>query len=254
MSIDSNSLPGKQSIRSEPELPPSSVWTIIPAAGIGRRMESSIPKQHLNITGSTILELTIQRLMQCPEITRIILVLSPDDQHSHQLLQRYGDLLTVVAGGLERSDSVLNGLSAIRSRAQDDDWVVVHDAARPCVRPGDINKLFREIKNHAVGGLLGSPVADTLKRATSDDCVESTVSRNKLWRAYTPQVFRFGLLYKSMQESKRMGRPITDESSAVELAGYSPLLIEGYSDNIKVTRPQDLQLARLFLKNQQNSS
>jgi len=228
------------------------LWTIVPAAGVGRRMGGFIPKQYLRWQGLTILELTINRLFQCPGVEHILVVLHRDDYFGRSLLEAYEDRITVVAGGQERVGSVYNGLFAIESVAFQDDWVMVHDAVRPCVRSTDVSKLLNAVQHHPVGGLLGAPVADTLKRADQRFAVETTVSRERLWLAYTPQIFRFGLLYSAMQEARRVGRTITDESSAVELAGYAPVLVEGHPDNIKVTRPQDLSLASLFLNNQQS--
>lgn len=228
------------------------LWTIVPAAGVGRRMGGFIPKQYLRWQGLTILELTINRLFQCPGVEHIFVVLHCDDHFGRRLLATYEDRITVVAGGRQRVESVCNGLLAIKSLASQDDWVMVHDAARPCVRPTDVSKLSDAVKQHPVGGLLGAPVADTLKRVDHLGAVEATVSRDSLWRAYTPQIFRFGLLYSAIDEARRVGRTITDESSAIELAGYAPLLVEGHPDNIKVTRPEDMSLASLFLNNQQN--
>ena len=198
----------------------------MPAAGVGRRMGGTVPKQYLKIEGVTVLERTINRLLLCPPIVHIFVVLHPQDSFGSQLLAAYGDAVTRVAGGSERSGSVFNGLLAIRSRASADDWVMVHDAARPCVRCEDIDRLLQAVKHHAVGGLLAEPVADTLKKADARLSVRSTLARDDLWRAYTPQVFKFGLLYAAMESAQRGRLRITDESSALELAGYAPLLVE----------------------------
>jgi len=217
-------------------------------------MGGQLPKQYLALAGLTILEHTIRRLFQCVSVEHVYVVLHPDDQYGKQLLRSFGSRITVVAGGAERADSVLNGLLALQGLAADNDWALIHDAARPCFHPSDVNRLMLALADHKVGGLLGVPVADTLKRVRSDLTVESTVPRDKLWRAYTPQVFRYGLLVEAMNWAQQSGQSITDEASAVEASGHAPLMVEGSPDNIKVTHPHDLLLAELYLQHQTNGS
>ena len=162
------------------------------------------------------------------------------------------DRIETVAGGSERQQSVLNGLKSLEGRAIDTDWVLVHDAVRPCVLIEDIEKLLGAISVHEVGGLLAAPQDNTLKRRDTDGHVEATVSREQIWQAYTPQVFRFGLLRKALLTSQHGQQPITDEASAVESMGLKPLLVESDRNNIKITRSADLQLAGLILQSQES--
>jgi 2-C-methyl-D-erythritol 4-phosphate cytidylyltransferase len=145
---------------------------------------------------------------------------------------------------------VLNGLAALSETAQARDWVLVHDAARPCVRQHDLRLLIDTLAKHAVGGLLGTPVHDTIKKTDAQGAVEATVARDSLWHAYTPQMFRYGLLQAALLKALEDGYEVTDESSAMEHAGHRPLMVEGHADNIKITRPEDLPLARYFLQQQ----
>ena len=161
-------------------------------------------------------------------------------------------LLTGV-GGAERCHSVLNGLRLLTPRAHDDDWVLVHDAARPCVRVEDISLLIERLRDHPVGGLLGLPVADTMKRADAAGNVLETVPRDGLWRALTPQMFRLGLLRAALERALDNGLLVTDEAQAVEAAGQVPCMVEGHADNIKITRAQDLVLAQLYLQQQERT-
>ncbi|WP_020408266.1 2-C-methyl-D-erythritol 4-phosphate cytidylyltransferase [Hahella ganghwensis] len=223
------------------------IWVIVPAAGIGRRFGGLVPKQYLTLNGKSVLEHTLDQLLRVPQIECIWLPVSDSDSVWPTIAPRYQNRVISVAGGAERADSVLNAMRAISGEARDDDWVLVHDVARPCIRLQDIEKLISSVANSDVGGLLAVPVADTLKMAENDGRVKSTIPRENLWRAYTPQMFRFGLLWRGMQEALNGEISVTDEASALELLGYKPLLVEGHSDNIKITHPQDLALAELFL-------
>jgi 2-C-methyl-D-erythritol 4-phosphate cytidylyltransferase len=158
--------------------------------------------------------------------------------------------LLSASGGEERCHSVLNALTALQKVADESDWVLVHDAARPCLRSEDIDHLLAELTDHPVGGLLGLPVADTMKRTDADDSVIETVSREHLWRALTPQMFRLGELYDALDGALKRDELVTDEASAMELAGKAPKMVEGHGDNIKITRPQDLRFAELYLAEQ----
>jgi 2-C-methyl-D-erythritol 4-phosphate cytidylyltransferase len=157
--------------------------------------------------------------------------------------------IATCVGGHERANSVLNALQALAPKAKDEDWVLVHDAARPCVAPDDLKRLLEKVGAHSVGGLLASPVTDTLKMASpqAPDTVASTVDRRHLWRALTPQVFRYGLLRDALHRALDQGFALTDEASAMEQAGHRPLLVEGRPDNIKITVPADLALAGFIL-------
>jgi len=232
---------------------PSTVrfWAVIPAAGSGSRMGATLPKQYLTLSGQPLLTHTVTRLAGHPLIQGVMVVLAADDQHFHKLPFSAKRSLFTTTGGAERCHSVLSGLRALMAHARDDDWVLVHDAARPCVRGEDITRLIETLRDHAVGGLLGLPVADTMKRTDAEGNVIATVPRDGLWRALTPQMFRLGLLRQALEEALRKGLLVTDEAQAMEAAGHVPRMVEGHADNIKITRPQDLTLADLYLKQQE---
>lgn len=225
-------------------------WSVVPAAGVGKRMGSSVPKQYLPLAGRAVIDHTIERLLLHPMIDGLYLAISSEDGFwGDTEFSGHPDLVTV-PGGVERCYSVFNALEMLRKRGGDDDWVLVHDAARPCVRRRDIDHLIAMLDGHAVGGLLGSPVRDTMKRTDSADRITETVERQHLWHAFTPQMFRLGLLYEAMQGALEAGFLVTDEASAVEWAGYRPIMVEGHADNLKITRPEDLPLAAHFIQSQ----
>lgn len=228
-------------------------WVIIPAAGSGKRMGAEVPKQYLSLHGHTVLEHTISRFINHPDITGIVLAIAEDDVWWKTLKVSY-PRLHVVAGGTERCDSVLNALDFLQSHAAEDDWVLVHDAARPCLRHEDIDLLLETLRDHPVGGLLGLPVSDTVKRCDVNGVVMETVPRDNLWRALTPQMFHVGPLHRAISAAIEAGATLTDESSAMEHARHQPLMVEGHPDNIKITRPQDLILADLYLAQQLGSA
>ena len=225
-------------------------WVVIPAAGAGSRMGADMPKQYLPLIGRPVLAHTLERLAGHPRVAGTVVVLAPDDRRWDGL--DLGPLARPrrVDGGAERCQSVLNGLEALAGEAADDDWALVHDAARPCVRREDIDRLLDDLADHPVGGLLGLPVRDTMKRADATGTVRETVSREGLWHALTPQIFRYGRLRRALGTVLESGRLVTDEAQAMELAGYRPQMVEGSPDNIKVTHPRDLALAELFLREQ----
>ncbi|MEX0619176.1 MAG: 2-C-methyl-D-erythritol 4-phosphate cytidylyltransferase [Pseudohongiellaceae bacterium] len=223
------------------------VWAIVPAAGIGRRMQSKTPKQYLNINGRPIIEISIGRLAALPYIERIVVMLNPEDTIWPSLRLDQNPKVVCQSGGDTRYQSVLNGLLYLQTLASADDWVLVHDAARPCVRLKDIDTLLHELEGHPVGGLLGSPVDNTLKRVDSRREVIATVDRGDIWQAFTPQMFRFGLLLDALTHVDRRSKTITDEATAVELSGHKPRMVEGNRDNLKVTQPTDLELAGQIL-------
>jgi 2-C-methyl-D-erythritol 4-phosphate cytidylyltransferase len=214
-------------------------YGIIAAAGIGERFGGSKPKQYEKIGNQTILELSVGCLLACDSIEKIILALHPDDAYWHTLAIAKHPKIHTTLGGKNRSDSVLNGLMALMSHALPDDFVLVHDAARPFVPKQDILNLLEAVKDHEVGGILAAPVADTLKYSADGKTIEKTVGRHCLYRAFTPQCFRYAKLLNALMQLKA---PATDESMALELAGFSPLLIMGDPKNIKITYPGDLKL------------
>ncbi len=222
-------------------------WAVIPAAGAGRRMRSQIPKQYLMLAGKALIEHSIRPLLQHESIVSVVVALAAGDSRWPDLACASDGRLVTVPGGAERSDSVLAALDHLAAEAHDQDWVLVHDAARPCLTRGDLDALFAQLRDSAVGGLLGAPVRDTMKRSDERGTVRQTVPREGLWHAYTPQMFRFGLLYTALRQARQRGLQVTDEASAVELAGASPLMVRGRADNIKVTSPEDLALAEFFL-------
>ena len=226
-------------------------WALVPAAGAGKRMDAQVPKQYLKLHGRSVLDHTLDRLLSHPRIEGVYLALSPDDAWWPDSGFHNDPRVTRVHGGSERCHSVLNALQALSRRAADDDWVLVHDAARPCLRLSDLERLIEQLSGHPVGGLLGRPVHDTMKRADPDGRVEATVPRDNLWHAYTPQMFRLGVLCQALERALTEGRLVTDEASAMELAGERPLLVEGAGDNLKITRPEDLALAAFYLGQQQ---
>jgi 2-C-methyl-D-erythritol 4-phosphate cytidylyltransferase len=224
-------------------------WAVVPAAGAGRRMAADVPKQYLDIDGKTVLEHSLEALLSSRYISAVVVVIAADDER-WPLLQSYyhGRPLTTVTGGTERCHSVLKGLDQLAQTARNEDWVLVHDAARPCLAAADIETLIDSVGDDAVGGLLGVPVADTMKRVDADGLVEQTVARAGLWHALTPQMFRLGLLRTALQQSLAAGRLVTDEAAAMEFAGHRPRMVQGRRDNIKITLPADLALAEFYLQ------
>ncbi|MDB6141808.1 MAG: 2-C-methyl-D-erythritol 4-phosphate cytidylyltransferase [Pseudomonas sp.] len=221
-------------------------WAVIPAAGIGARMAADRPKQYLQLGGLTILEHSLGCFLDHPRLKGLVISLAVDDPYWPSLACATDSRIQRAAGGKERADSVLNALLHLHAHgAQDDDWVLVHDAARPNLSRGDLDKLLHELADDPVGGLLAVPARDTLKRADSNGRVTETVDRSLIWLAYTPQMFRLGALHRALADSLVSDVSITDEASAIEWSGQSPRLIEGRSDNIKVTRPEDLEWLRL---------
>ena len=229
------------------------LWAIVPAAGIGSRMQADIPKQYLKLQGKTILQCTLERLASSLAFDKIVTALNPHDAYWPKLSLNRDNLITV-EGGAERSDSVLNGLKAIADIATADDWVFVHDAARPCVRSADLQNMLAALEGCGHGGILAAPVKDTMKRGDANSCVDATVERENLWHALTPQVFPFAELFAAYTAASEQGCKVTDEAMAIERVGGKVKLVQGSQDNIKITRPEDLQLAELYLQAQQINS
>lgn len=217
-------------------------WAIVPAAGIGSRMQSSLPKQYLQYNSKTVLAHSLECLLMDARIEKIVVVVSSDDHYWSQLpLRKHPKILTAVGGSL-RVDSVLNGLKELEAYAKPNDWVLVHDAARPFLTKNLVDHLIETVGDHAVGGLLAVPVVDTLKRSTVEGNVRETLSRDYLWAAQTPQLFRFRLLTNAIQQALKKGIYPTDESAAVEQAGFLPMLVKSLRENLKITVPEDLNL------------
>ncbi len=228
----------------------TSYWVVVPAAGVGKRMGSSVPKQYLDLGGRLVIDHTIERLLLHPSIDGLYLAISEEDSRWPDTeFAGHPDPVTV-PGGAERCYSVFNALARLLSHARADDWVLVHDAARPCVRRADIDHLIAMLREHEVGGLLGMAVRDTMKRTDAADRITETVERRHLWHAFTPQMFRLGVLHEAMRGALDAGVLVTDEASAIEWAGLRPIMVEGHSDNLKITRPEDLPLAAYFLERQ----
>jgi len=223
-------------------------WAIVPAAGFGHRLGSPVPKQFLELGRRTVLEHSLVSLWSITQLEGLVLV-SRGHPALACILERYSSHNMIRApGGAERCHSVLNGLVALSELAGEDDWVLVHDAARPCVRHHDLHVLISKLATHPVGGLLGTPVRDTMKRTDAQGLVSTTIERRDLWHALTPQMFRYGLLKAALEKALADGYEVTDEASAVEHAGFQPLIIEGHADNIKITQLEDLELAEFFLR------
>jgi len=225
-------------------------WAVVPAAGSGRRMGAALPKQLLQLGGQTVLEHSLDALWRIATLAGLVLV-SQKDGDIEAIARRYRERRLLHApGGAERCHSVLNGLQALTGMAADSDWVLVHDAARPCVRTADLHKLIESVSGHPVGGVLGVPAHDTMKRTDADGAIQATVARQHLWHAQTPQMFRLGRLREVLEVALKDGYEVTDEASAMEHAGEQPLMVEGHADNLKITRPEDLPLAELYLRQQ----
>jgi 2-C-methyl-D-erythritol 4-phosphate cytidylyltransferase / 2-C-methyl-D-erythritol 2,4-cyclodiphosphate synthase len=230
-------------------------WLIMPAAGSGSRFGAQVPKQYANLSGRTVIEWALAPFIADPHCTGIMIALAAEDAWWPQVASRLPASIATVAGGAHRSESVLNCLRGLGARADDGDWVLVHDAARPCLPDADLAKLLRELRDDDTGGLLAAPGADTLKYgpAMGRTAVDRTVDRTGLWRALTPQMFRFGALRKALEAAHAAGRTPTDESQALEWVGARPLLVEGSAANIKVTTAQDLVVAAAILSSKHAS-
>ena len=223
-------------------------WAVIPAAGSGIRMGGSIPKQYLSLAGHTVIEHVLGLLEDEPEIAGITVAVAADDPYwQRYLLKPRKKPVRIAEGGRERAHSVLNALVSLRDELKDDDWVLVHDAARPCLHPRDLSLLIQVLDKDPVGGILAMPVSDTLKRVNDELHVTGTSERDGLWRAFTPQMFRYKLLMDALDGAIRAGAVPTDEAGAMERQKHEVQVVEGRSDNIKITRPDDAALAEAIL-------
>ena len=221
-------------------------WAVVPAAGVGRRMGAGIPKQYLQLAGRRVIDWTLEVLLAEPRIESVHVALGAGDPYWERCEHAVHPRVRRVDGGEERARSVLNALRALEEVADPRDLVLVHDAARPCLRLEDVQRLISEAGSSS-GGLLGMPVRDTMKLADGQGRCQETLDRSRLWHAFTPQMFPLRKLLEAMESALQAGVPVTDEASAMERAGYHPLLVEGHPDNIKITRPGDLALAEFFL-------
>ncbi len=220
-------------------------------------MGSAKPKQYLLLRGRPVILHTLERLCHYPRLSGVMVGIPTQDRHwqAHETeAERLPKFLGTYPSGATRAHTVLNGLKALAAHAHENDWVLVHDAVRPCVRLSDIDALVSAVESGKDGGLLALPVADTVKRADKANCVAETVSRDGLWRALTPQMFRIATLRTALEKSLSRSAEITDEAAAIEAAGGHPKLVAGHADNIKITLPGDLALAELFLKQQEKNS
>lgn len=219
---------------------------VIPSAGIGSRMQSDIPKQYLKLGQQMVIEHTIHQFLTHPVVNKVIVVVSENDSiFSHLSIHSHPSIL-ITTGGVERAHSVLNGLALV-----DSEWVLIHDAARPCITHADIDQLV-ELANHFMdGGILATPVKDTMKRSNQDGVISQTVERAMLWHAMTPQFFQTQQIVDALSNALEQGLSITDEASAMEYAGYAPKLVAGRADNIKITVPEDLAFAQFILQQQE---
>ena len=231
---------------SEAEFVPS-YWGVVPAAGLGERMAGVVPKQYLELAGQSVISHTVQRMLAWEFLQGLVVALHREDTWWPQQPVAGDTRVETVTGGVERGHSVLAALKALQGRAAPQDWVLVHDAARPCIRRQDVERLRQELAQDALGGLLALPVAETVKRADADGRVEGTLDRRGLWLAQTPQMFRYEQLRDCLQAALDRGEQVSDEASAMEFAGLQPRLIAGAGSNIKITLPADLATAEAWL-------
>ncbi|MCR9105050.1 MAG: 2-C-methyl-D-erythritol 4-phosphate cytidylyltransferase [Gammaproteobacteria bacterium] len=223
-------------------------WAVLPAAGIGSRMGADVPKQYLEVAGHTLLEHALHALLSCEQIAGVCVALHANDTRARHLSLMSDPRVQHTTGAAQRSGSVLAGLEALADVADDNDWILVHDAARPCLRRADIVGLLHCVVGAQVdGALLAEPLVDTVKQVNGDARITRTLDRSQLWRAQTPQMFRLGQLRDALKRAHSSETGITDEASAMELAGYSVQVIPCGAHNMKVTVPADLELAAFYL-------
>jgi len=225
-------------------------WLVMPAAGAGRRFGAAAPKQYAPLAGRTVIEWALAPFLEDSRCRGCVVAVAAEDPYWPDVAARLagtGATLWETAGGAERCESVRNGLARLEALAADDDWVLVHDAARPCLERTDLNALLGGLEEEVTGGLLATPCADTLKRADGDQRVQATVPREATWRALTPQMFRFRALCQALDEARAAGRRPTDEAQAIEWRGGAARLVAGSASNLKITTAEDLMLAELML-------
>ena len=226
----------------------SEVWAVVPAAGVGRRFAGDCPKQYAALGARPVIAHVIARLAAVRGVAGIVAAVAPDDPWWRDAAEGFGVAVNTVDGGAERRDSVLNALDHLSAIAPEGDLVMVHDAVRPCVEVEEIERVVAAARRAPDGAILAAPVSDTLKRAGPEGSIAGTVDRARLWRALTPQVFPLGRLRAALRDAIESGCAVTDEAQAMERAGARPVLVEGSPGNIKITRPEDLALARALLE------
>jgi len=224
------------------------LYAVVPAAGTGSRMAASLPKQYLSLFGRTVAEHTLARLLGFAPLEKIVVATAATDLWWPQLGVAHHLRVRSVLGGGTRAHSVLNALTLLQNDAGPDDWVLVHDIARPCLRLSDIEHLIERVGKD--GAILAAPLTDTIKRTSQHQQIAETISRETLWRALTPQLFPLMSLQHALTTALAASVVVTDEASAMEYAGFSPLLVQGHADNIKITLPADLPLAGFYLERQ----
>lgn len=231
---------------------PLKFWTVVPAAGRSRRMgDATVAKQYLRLAGRAVIEWSLAPLLARPECAGVVVALGAEDREFATLDVSRDPRVRPVIGGAERADSVRAGLDALQ--LDNSAWVLVHDAARPCLTAQEVDVLLRTLESDPVGGLLAAPVVDTLKRADAAGRVTQTVNRDGLWRALTPQMFRYGLLQQALRHAHDSGLVVTDEAQAVEELGQQPRVVPGSADNLKITLPEDLRRAERLLADRGNA-
>lgn len=228
-------------------------WAIVPAAGTGTRLGGDRPKQYQLIQGRTTLEWSLDTLLRNPRIEKVVVVLAGQDAYWPQCPMHDDPRIMMAPGGAERFQSVYNGLMHLQTHCGPGDWVLVHDAARPCLHGDDLDALMNTTVHCGDGAILAAPVNDTLKKATTDNHINITVDRNHLWRAMTPQMFRHGQLLDALEQVVKHNQMVTDEAQAIERQGGRVLLVPCRSDNIKVTFAEDMDYAGFILRNRTTS-
>ena len=227
------------------------IWAVIPAAGVGKRYSSDIPKQYLSLNGMPVLLHSINKFVKLDEIHEILVALNPDDEFWQKLNFSHPKVKTI-NGGPERCNSVNSALEELSGRAENGDWILVHDAVRPCISDFDLNKIIEIVHDEDVGGLLACPILDTIKKVGDNLDVLKTIPREGLWSAMTPQIFRYELLKKALNAVLNSAQSVTDEAKAIELIGLTPKIIEGDKTNIKITHPSDMVLAESIINTWMN--
>ena len=225
----------------------SDLWAVVPAAGLGRRFAGDRPKQYAALGDRPVIAHVVAKLAAVRGLAGIVAAVAPADPWWKEAAEGFDAPVVRVDGGAERRHSVANALEYLGSVAADDALVMVHDAVRPCVTVADVERVVAAARGRTHGAVLAAPVCDTLKRVGPDGSIAATVDRSRLWRAFTPQVFPLGRLRAALGSAIESGRAVTDEAQAMELTGARPLLVEGSPGNVKITRPEDLALARAML-------
>lgn len=225
-----------------------SVHAIVPAAGVGKRFGGDTPKQYLQLSGKTVLFHSVNCLVTHPRIEKVVVATAAEDTRCDEVFAALDSKVLQVNGGAERAHSVLAGLAGLLDHAHASDWVLVHDAARPCLLHADIDNLIDTLIDHPVGGILAAPVRDTLKRCDGENTIVETVPREGMWQAQTPQMFRLGVLHGAIADALAGNLIVTDEAQAMERCGFTPRVVAASNENIKITRPGDLEIAEQVMR------